>query len=160
MKRRVICRVAGGIVILVLLLGTLPLLAHPWVFSIRTAIDVNSGDIMRRTCVFGVPIRENTQATAFSHELRRVRADLSAVRDWKRVNAKPLIGRPISYRYSGVPDTCDFLVRLLDVTESADEDRCRILKEALVALQSGEVRRLKSLAETVGSKLEVPVTPY
>jgi hypothetical protein len=160
MKRRIICGVAGAIVILVVLLGTLPLLARPWVFSIRTAIDVNSGDIMRQTRVFGVRIRENTQATAFSHEVRRVRTDLPAVRDWKRVSAQPLIGRPISYGYSGVPDTCDFLVRLLNVTETPDEDRCRILKEALAALQTGEVRRLKSLVDTVGSKLEVPVTPY
>ena len=153
MTRKAIYRLAGAAAILVVLLGALPLLTYPWVFSNQEAIDVNSGDTMHRIYICGLPIRESTQTTAFSREVRRLGIDVRGVRDWKRVDAGVLIGRPISYRYSGVPDVCDFLVRLLDTTETPDEDRSHILKEALTALQSGEISHLDTLLKAAGSKL-------
>jgi hypothetical protein len=138
--------VLGGIAAVLLLLVTIHILRHPWwLYCARTAIDVHSGDIARRTYVCDRKVRETIEETAFSREVRRLGIALPEGRYWRSAGG----------RYGYLIGDCRLVVLAMDELRMPDAERAVLLKEILTIIQAKDIdrRRLENIQTELGKQL-------
>jgi hypothetical protein len=79
------------------------------VFSVRRAIDINSGDVRHQTFFWCLPVSTRVVESPFSREVRRLHIPTLEGRAWKLATISNW-GRIESQEYDGAIEDCDFLV--------------------------------------------------
>lgn len=91
MKKPRLLRVAvvlSPVILAVLAFGVLWLLGEPWVFSTNGEMDINSGDMRARACLFGVPIKSRIHESSLSEEIRTLGIAIPATREFGDVRGR------------------------------------------------------------------------
>ena len=153
-KMRAISTVLGVIGVGFLLLAVALRLwgTRPWVFTLREDVDTSSGDIRRRIRILGVQVRDRTEESPFSREVRKLHIRTPETRVWEHVGSGTL-GGYTSYPYGLALTDCNFLVQLLDRVGPADHERIAYLEKALSNLQTGELSATDELLGTLADQL-------
>ena len=143
-----------AVVVSLLLLLILLLVArrHPWAFSVREAIDINSGDVVRWTYVCGLRISEDIQRSAFSQELRRVGVKVPPVRNWKNTLTKVLGDRAVATENLHLSQQCDAVLTVLNFHKASDAERSVLLAAALGILQTGDPKEMNEFLKRLTDK--------
>ncbi len=148
-------RVLGAIGVALLLLMVLLSWTHSWwLYHVRTAIDVNSGDIARQTFVCGRQVRQDTEESAFSREVRRLGIAGPKGRHWRTVTAKTALSSETARGpYGNLINECNLIMWFLDRFKVPDAERSAVLSETLTVLQAGDMIELSHLESRLGKKL-------
>ena len=139
-------RALGAVGVVLLLLTALLSWTHSWwLYHVRIAIDVNSGDIARQTYLCGRQISEDIQESAFSREVRRLGIAVPKGRHW----------RSIEDRYTSLVTDCRMTISAMDRLKMPDAERSTRLVEMLAIMQAEDIdmRRLGEMMSQLGQKL-------
>ncbi len=148
-------RLLVAAVLLLLGLGIWPLLGQSWVFLRSTDLDINSGMLRHQVHVLSVRVRERTEESALSRELRRLGIQTPSIPIWKRADESRLVrGIFVEYSYGSVRAEAMALVMRLDLMEMADGDRRVVLGRFMAALQSGDPDRARQQAWLLTDEIE------
>lgn len=164
MKIRAIATVLGvlGVVLLLMALALRLWGGHPWVFSVYSEIDTNSGDVRKQTVLLGIRVRKRIDMSLFSREVRRLHIRTPEARVWKPIGCGTLDGFTVD-PYGLALGDCDFLVQILDVMGLPDQDRAVYLEKALSNLREGKLTATDELIWTLDQQLRarygMPPTP-
>lgn len=147
MKSNVVPTLLATSVLAVLLCGAIwLLLAQPWICSIRTDIDINSGALRRQVYVCSFRVRDEIQESRFSREVRRLGIGLTGTPLWKGAQERALLpGIDTHCTYGYALLTCDELVELLAESNLPEQDRRMILERFLTILGTGTPRDFPEL---------------
>ncbi len=136
--------VLGPVLLVVFVFGVWWLLGERWVFSSNGEMDINSGDLRERVCVFGVPVKNEVYESALSHEIRRLGVAIPATRVWKRTGQSCLVQRSsINFRYRHVLMGCDDLLDILDEVKAPDEERRAVLERLMTSVRTEDGDRAR-----------------
>jgi hypothetical protein len=140
MKKPRLLRVAvvlSPVILAVLAFGVLWLLGEPWVFSTNGEMDINSGDMRARACLFGVPIKSRIHESSLSEEIRRLGIAIPATRVWRRTGQNCVVQRTIvDSKYCRVLVSCEQLLSMLDQVNAPDEERRMVLERFMTSLRT------------------------
>jgi hypothetical protein len=146
-------RIVIGITVFVVILCLMyPILLHRRAYSIIEDVDVNSGDVRTRKYIFLLRVKNEINATRFSHEVHRVGIDVPEDRIWKRIRTEEgLLSKKINYKYADAVADCISAKLALEFGDIPDEKRKVILQEMLENLRAGKLDEIKDQVKTLSN---------
>lgn len=146
----------GIVIILIILLG-LPLTGLPFIYSRNTDVDINSGDVRKRTILFTFIVKEEIEQTPFSREVRRLGIPINVNRKWEHASTSALTMHGTA-RYDSSCRRCITIVAIFNDIDMPDNERTTILQSVLTCLQTGNHEELLEIYLAMLDKMN-PVGP-